>query len=228
VGIQRSPHLHDGLTITVHSEKTKAIMTFFDIRAKLIARWWLILAFVIGFTLAFYPWSAQRSHVASIGLGISLNSPEYAEVVQNNASSYAESLTEFTLYISARFESIEVQSKIAEEAGIGVADFNALNPFYTVVEQGGGYVSISYISNSRQQAENFLRASKLIYQEIIQVERNSRELAIFKVDPKTEFIENVAEVSRSPQYQALPSLAGLLLGVTVALIIPYKGAEEAK
>jgi hypothetical protein len=202
--------------------ETTIDMTFFDVRAKIIARWWLILAFIIGFSLAFFPWSTQRSFMGSIGLGISLNSPEYAQSATNNSSSYAEALTEFSLYMTNRFTSVEVQSKIAQEANLPITDYSPTSSFYEVTNQSGGYVSITHTFGTREEAERFIRATKEIYREVVQIERNSRELAIFKIDPKTDFVESVVEIRRSPQYQALPSLAGLLLGLTVAIIIPYK------
>lgn len=198
-------------------------MTFADVRHKILNRWLLILVFVIAFTVSFFPWSSANSYLGAIGFGVSLNSDQYLQSADGNESqAYVESLEAFSLYLTARFTSIEVQGRISTEAGLGISNFNPITPFYDVKPQNGGYVSLSFESSSEQAVKNFIGASKKIYLEIVATERISGELDKFKISPKAEFIESINLVSKPVQFRIFPSIVGMLVGLCLAIIIPNR------
>jgi len=51
-------------------------MTFSDVLNRALKRWWIIVIAIVISTLAFFPWSTDTLFKASIGIGVSLNSPE--------------------------------------------------------------------------------------------------------------------------------------------------------
>ncbi len=197
-------------------------MTYEEIRLKLLSRWWLIIAFTIGFTLFFFPWSSASTYKASIGLGISFNDSSFVSNDMQSSQAYVDSLREFSLYLSNRFKSVEVQSNIAKKAGLGIGNFDSINAFYNVTDQSGGFITISYDAGSEEAGQTFLRAVQDQYAELIQLERSNGQLQAFQIEPSTEFITDISQVRRSTQFRLLPSVAGLMIGTAIAIIVPYR------
>jgi hypothetical protein len=188
---------------------------------------------MVVFTLSFFSWTKSTNYQASIGLGISFNSQDFLNTTSGkvlastdappqSASEYIYSLSEFSKYLSARFSSVEVQGLVAQKAGLGIQSYDSKKPFYTVTPQTGGYISINYEVSSKEESEKFIKAIKETYSYLIKTERQSKELAPFKVEPKTEFIESVTTVSRPVQFQILPTIAGLLVGIAISALLPFK------
>jgi hypothetical protein len=117
---------------------------------------------------------------------------------------------------------VEVQGLVAQKAGLGIQSYDSKKPFYTVTPQTGGYISINYEVSSKEESEKFIKAIKETYSYLIKTERQSKELAPFKVEPKTEFIESVTTVSRPVQFQILPTITGLLVGIAISALLPFK------
>jgi hypothetical protein len=205
-------------------------MTFEEALKRIIFRWWLIILIVATSTLVFFNWSNSSSYQSSIGVGISFNQEDFLSQFSgqpvpqslNRGSEYVASLEEFSKYLLARFSSVEVQGLVSRRAELGIQNFDSKSPFYNVTTQNGGYVSISYETKDRQTGERFIQAIKETYNILIEKERKSGELSAFQVTPKTEFIENTASISRPVQFQLLPSVAGLLVAITIATLIPRK------
>jgi hypothetical protein len=197
-------------------------MTYEEIRLKLLARWWLILAFTIGFTFVFFPWSSSTAYKASIGLGISFNNPAFIETDNQASNGYVSSLKEFSLYLANRFRSVEVQSSVAKKAGLGVANFTSVKAFYDVTDQGGGFITISYDAPSQEVAQTFINVIQDQYNQIITIERSNNQLPAFQITPNTQFITDISEVRRPTQFRLLPSVAGVMLGLAIAIIAPYR------
>lgn len=209
-------------------------MTFEEAIKRIFFRWWLIAIIVVVFTLSFLNWTTTNSFQASIGLGISFNSdsflnqvnnqnlPNTAIAAANRGPEYTYSLSEFSGYLLARFSSIEVQSKIAEKIGDKQASYSTKQPFYKVESQNGGYISVYYDARTSEIAQKFLNAVKEEFRSLIITERNKKEIAAFQIDPKNEFTENIVEIARPTQFKLLPSIVGLLLGLTLAAVLPFK------
>jgi hypothetical protein len=201
-------------------------MTYEDIRLKLLSRWWLIIAFAVGFTLFFYPWSNASYYKASIGIGIAFNGAGFESTDQSASQAYVDSLQQFSLYLSNRFKSVEVQSSVAKKAGLGVGNFNPISSFYTVTEQSGGFISINYDAGTEEAAGSFITAIQTQYKELVETERSRSQIQAFRVSPNTEFITDISQVRRSTQFQLLPSIAGLMIGVAIAIVVPYKSKPK--
>jgi hypothetical protein len=208
-------------------------MSLEEVIKRILFRWWLILIIMVVFTLSFFSWTKSTNYQASIGLGISFNSQDFLNTTSGkvlastdappqSASEYIYSLSEFSKYLSARFSSVEVQGLVAQKAGLGIQSYDSKKPFYTVTPQTGGYISINYEVSSKEESEKFIKAIKETYSYLIKTERQSKELAPFKVEPKTEFIESVTTVSRPVQFQILPTITGLLVGIAISALLPFK------
>lgn len=188
---------------------------------------------MVVFTLSFFSWTRSTNYQASIGLGISFNSQDFTnttsgKVLSSNdinpqsGSEYIYSLSEFSKYLSARFASVEIQSLVAQKAGLSIQSYDPKKPFYTVTPQSGGYISVNYEVPSKEESEKFIKAVKETYNDLIKIERQNKELSAFKVEPKTEFIESVSTISRPVQFQILPTIAGLLVGIAISALLPFK------
>lgn len=204
-------------------------MTIQDIFNKIIARWWLVLVFFLISLSVFFPTFGSHSYRASIGLGANFNHPAFIRSGIHTSSQYAIAMDELSRYLASRFSSTEVQMRVAQEANLAVNNFNPSTPFYDIVRQGGGFISISFTSPTKTGAENFLEAIKNVYTEVITTEMASEHiLDDFKIKPQAEFINQIAEVRRPFQFEVLPIIAGLLAGLFVAVILPYKKPLQAK
>jgi len=209
-------------------------MTFEEVIKRALFRWWLIVIFVIVFTLSFLNWTTATSFQASIGIGISFNNDDFLNEARgvamanttgqapNRGAEYTYSLQEFSNYLLARFSSVEIQSRIAEKINDKQASYNPKQPFYDVETQNGGYISIQYEAESQEIAEKFLQTVKEEFRNLVLIERNKKEIPTFQIDPKNEFVENIVDIARPNQFKILPSVAGLLIGLTVAVLLPFK------
>lgn len=206
-------------------------MTFEDLVKRVLLRWWLTLIFILGFTLIFYSWTSSTSYQASLGIGISFNNPDFLGQndgqVQTNSvgkrgSEYTLALEEFSRYLAARFNSAEVQSMVAQRAGLKISSFSTKQAFYTVTPQFSGYISIAHELPSQESAEAFIQAIKSTFKDLITIEKNLGELQPYKIKPKEEFVETVTPVSKKAQFKILPSVVGFLVGITLSALLPFK------
>jgi hypothetical protein len=203
-------------------------MTFAHLIDKVKRLWWLVLASTIAFSLIFFPWLSESQYQASIGFGLNLNSLQSSTRDGNTDLAYVTSLEAFSLYLQNRFSSIEIQELISRNMGAGVSSFSDKKPFYDVSNQGGGFISLGYTSQDETLAKKFLSVSKEAYNQLVQ-EWNEQRAGGFEIKPMTKFIETVTPVSRSKQMQVLPTIAGLLLGIFIALILPIsKPADKSE
>jgi len=193
---------------------------------RIVSRWWLVLVFLIILVSTLSPFVSQNSYSANISLGAKFNSDEFIQTNDQNSQQYTESLSAFSSYLSNRFSSIDVQSYIADELKLGDITFEQKNPFYNVTSQQGGFVSLNYRTDQKSKAEDFLEAVKNVYQELLEVEMQENTLPAFQVEPQTNFIESVTEVSTPTQLRILPILAGVFLGIFVAAIWPLKSEKD--
>ena len=193
---------------------------------RIVSRWWLVLVFLIILFSTLSPFVSQNSYSANISLGAKFNSDEFIQTNDQNSQQYTESLSAFSSYLSNRFSSIDVQSYIADELKLRDITFEQKNPFYNVTSQQGGFVSLNYRTDQKSKAEDFLEAVKNVYQELLEVEMQENTLPAFQVEPQTNFIESVTEVSTPTQLRILPILAGVFLGIFVAAIWPLKSEKD--
>lgn len=204
-------------------------MTIQNIINKIIARWWLVLIFFLISLAVFFPNLSSHYYKASIGLGANFNSPAFIRSGIQTSSQYVEGMDELSRYLSARFSSVEVQMRINQEAELGLTNFQATTPFYEITRQGGGYISITFDSSKKEKAEKFLEVVKNVYSEIITTEMSGDHVLVdFQIKPQEDFFSHISEVRKPLQLKILPILVGLLAGLFVAIILPYKSEAQIK
>jgi len=198
-------------------------MTFANIQHRILKGWWIIVITTAAFTLGFSPWVQSNSYQASIGLGVSFNSPNYVNDLENRSTTlaYVQAAKEFSEYLQTRFSSVEVQDLVSKESGIKVNNYNVKNPFYTVGAGAGGFISVGYTDDDLVTAQNFIKAIKKAYYSVVD-EWNQSRLDNFKITPMQNFIETVATTQKPTQIQILPAIIGFLVAVLLTIAIPFK------
>ena len=83
-------------------------------------------------------------------------------------------------------------------------------------------MNISSSFGSESEANNFLTAVKKTYSELLQTEKNFNETSPYKIKPMENFIQSIVKTSTPLQFQILPTIFGLLLGILIALLLPSK------
>jgi len=198
-------------------------MTFANIQHRILKGWWIIVITTAAFTLGFSPWVQSNSYQASIGLGVSFNSPNYVNDLENRSTTlaYVQAAKEFSEYLQTRFSSVEVQDLVSKESGIKVNNYNVKNPFYTVGVGAGGFISVGYTDDNLVTGQNFIKAIKKAYYSVVD-EWNQSRLDNFKITPMQNFIETVATTQKPTQIQILPAIIGFLVAVLLTIAIPFK------
>jgi hypothetical protein len=191
--------------------------------------WWIPLILGIGFTFfGFSSFVDKTEYRANIGIGATYNNPEYIKTLPQDRSL---SLTKLSEYLTNRFKSPEIQLKVAQEtreANSSIKKYNEVTdisldykkPFYDIVSQENGFVSIGANFKSEQEAQNFLTAIKTTYRNLIETE-NASELPTYRIKPMDNFKEGVLVVKTAIQFKVLPTILGILLGFLLLLIIPF-------
>lgn len=193
-------------------------MTISDLTRRVLAYWWIIIATGVAFTLLLFPWSSDTQYVGAITVGINFNDPSLSDFEQSQIS-YVDSFEQLSIYVEQRFSAIEIQSTINEEADLNIGSLSNGNPFYELENQGAGFVNITYTANNREEAEKFLIGAKAGYNQIISEWNDARQNE-FTVRPMTTFSESVVEVQKPIQFQLLPVISGVLIGVVLIMILP--------
>ena len=205
-------------------------MTFemFLIRCKRF--WWIPVLLAVSFTFfGFSGFVDKVEYRASIGVGATYNNPEYIKITPQDRSL---SLSKLSEYLANRFKSPEIQLKVAEEtreanssnkkAGV-VSDISIdyKKPFYDVLSQENGFISVGANFKSETEAQNFLTAIKVSYRNLIETENNS-ELPTYRIRPMDNFREAIMQVKTPIQFKVLPTILGLLLGLLLMLVLPFR------
>jgi hypothetical protein len=195
-------------------------MTISTLINKLKTYWYVILILPILFSFfGFSSYNNKTEYKASIGLGYTFNSPDYTKVSSDN---YDRAINSGGEYLANRFKSVEVQKRITSEMGIGDSKIDPKKPFYELANQQAGFVNVVASFGSESEANNFLIAIKKTYTELLQTEKNFNENTPYKIKPMENFIQSVIKTSTPIQFQFLPTIFGLLLGISIALLLPGK------
>ena len=158
-----------------------------------------------------------NTYAASISLGIQYNNPALPDAGEE-LTGYTESLDDFSLYLTSRFTTVEIQDIIARTLETTVL-YSEEEAFYTVTNQGGGFVNLFYVAGSSAEAEKFIDGAKSAYETLVE-EWNQTRLTRFQITPQTEFTEVVVAQEASLQMRAVPVFASVLLGVLLLLVLP--------
>jgi hypothetical protein len=200
-------------------------MSFKEILVRILKGWWLILIFTLIFTIAFYK-STQSKDIyrASISVGITFDNILQEQNIKDTAdktpSLFTSISTSISQYLLFRFSSVEIQDMVAKKMGVQISDLNNITPFYRVLDEKAGFVSISYDSESKNDAEKFLDAIKQVYNFLIATELNNNQTNTYKVRPQENLIQSITTSQKPAQQKILPSITGFLVGVAVSLLSP--------
>jgi capsular polysaccharide biosynthesis protein len=195
-------------------------MTISTLIGKLKRYWYILVILPILFSLfGFSSYNNKTEYKASIGLGYTFNSPDYSKVSSDN---YDRAINSGGEYLANRFKSVEIQKRIVSEMGIGDSRIDAKKPFYEIANQQAGFVNVLATFGSDTEANNFLNAVKKTYIELLQTEKNFNESSPYKIKPMENFLQSVVKTTTPIQFQILPTIFGLLLGILVALLLPAK------
>jgi hypothetical protein len=201
-----------------------------DLLARIYKRWLVILiVVVVAVTLTWFYGKKNQNltsttvYKASISVGIN----NLADLNQPQTVSYVppRTITIFTSYLQNRFASPEVQYKIATILGLEIVDFNQTTPFYGIIPQDGGFVTLVYQNGDQNLANKFILAVKQVYNELIIIERSENLPNSAKVYPQTSFVEAVFPVTKNLQqssYIYLPAIGAFLLTLVALLLLPLK------
>lgn len=202
-----------------------------ELLSRVTKRWW-ILAIAIIFII-FSTWlysktnqSFTTSTVYKASIAVGINSSEDTKAPNYLSFVPVKQMSVYSNYLEKRFASPEIQYKVATKMGIELSDFNQTLPFYGIVSQDGGYVTLIYENSDKNIAQKFLTAVKEVYAQIISTEQGSDDL--YKTDKtvtKKEFLEALFPVTKSFQqssYMYLPGVAATLVAIFILLCIPLK------
>ena len=192
-------------------------MTLALVRTRLRYYWWILPLFLLLSVVAFMPRVQGNTYAASISLGIQYNNPALPDAGEE-LTGYTESLDDFSLYLTSRFTTVEIQDIIARTLETTVL-YSEEEAFYTVTNQGGGFVNLFYVAGSSAEAEKFIDGAKSAYETLVE-EWNQTRLTRFQITPQTEFTEVVVAQEASLQMRAVPVFASVLLGVLLLLVLP--------
>jgi hypothetical protein len=208
-------------------------MTFSDIAMRIVKRWGIILIIVGVANALFFPKTSNPRFLSSVSMGMNFNSSQYQSLLQagNNfaQSSYEVALEQFSLYLTNRLSSPEIQSEITKSGKIG-ATVDAKKPFYEVKSQAGGFVNVYYFAQSQDEGDMFIKSALDVYENKILREWNAARPPMFAVQPMPRDTYNmqVTQLSSTIPNLLLPTISGLLVGVFIALLLPLKNLALVK
>lgn len=202
-------------------------MTFELIRAKLIKNSWVIILSLIILNASFFTNTYNSSYISSITVGLSINNAQYQSLLtsSNNfaANTYDKTLDNLSLYLTNRFASPDIQYEISENAKLR-EKIDTKKPFYEIKNQSGGFVNISYSAESKAQGEGFINSVNAVFVNKIVAEWNKDRPQIFMIDQsnknQTNFNSSVIQVNPPIQNAFLPTIAGVLIGSLIAILLP--------
>lgn len=196
-------------------------MNLIEIFERIWKRWWLILAILIVCILIATPFTTSVQHRATISFGMSYNNARLESV---NIVDLAQAQVNLSNYLFSRMSSVEVQDLIAREADLPTDGLDERNPFYLVKDQKAGFVTLTFLSDDKEEATRFLEASKLAYYSVVN-EWNEINPSVFDVQASTSFLDSNTEVGQPFQIKLLPPFIGLTVGLMISLLIPVKKTE---
>lgn len=193
-------------------------MTIADLTRRIFAYWWVIIITGTAFSLLLFPWTNQVQYVGTITVGINLNDPTLSSLEESSLA-YVESFEALSTYIDQRFSAIDIQNIVSQESGLNIPSLVEGKPFYEVTLQGAGFSNISYKTPHKDQAERFTQGVKVAYTQIVEEWNESRQ-SEFRITPMTQFTSSVVATQKPVQFQLLPIISGILVGIVVIVILP--------
>jgi len=195
-------------------------MTIDQILDKLKIRWFWIVILVI-FASLFSFLISKESYQVSLTFGLNFNQSQFLENKNDSGKTYLDSLPIFSNFLTTSFASTFIQNQIATELN---QEFLVVpkKSFFEIQNIGNGFVTLSWKTDSVQNAQKFVEATQKTYKNQIVQSWNQGKLANFEVKAIENFEPIILKTSVPVQTRLLPILAGFILGSILAIIIPKR------
>jgi capsular polysaccharide biosynthesis protein len=208
-------------------------MTFEYIRTKLLKNSWLVVIAIIVANLSLLTNSYSPSYLASITVGLSINNTQYQSLLSSSnnfaTNTYGKTLDDLSLYLSSRLAAPDIQNEISENAKLS-EKIDTKKPFYEVKNQNAGFVNVSYSAKTKSEGERFVASVNNVFLSKIVTEWNKDRPQLFVIDQvnknKIDFNNSVIEVKPPIQNTLLPTIAGFLVGILLAILFPTRNFDK--
>jgi hypothetical protein len=214
-------------------------MTIQELINRVVKRWWIILliTLIVGGG-GFYTLN-NKTYIASVNVGMDFVSANAkAGEAQNNSEIYTKTITsevaysdmlgQLGKYLSSRYSSLNLQTKIAKEVGVELPATAEKKPFYDVMEQGSGFVTLNYKAAKKEEADKFIQVVREINSAQLANEWNGSRNEKFKVQPAINAVATVSEFPTPIESKLLPALAALIAASCLSSLIPTRSESKEK
>jgi len=206
-------------------------MTFSNLFSVIIKRIWLPILFAV-LAAAILLTQFNRPQFGSTvtvgmptnGQGFSLQLNYEVPAINENQSKDVsvqsmQTALDTSVYLSKRYQAIDVQAAIAKKMGISTNNLSSESPFYTVNNQGFGYVNVSFQSANKSEVDAFQKAVQETHAMIVD-EWNTGRNGPFLVEKTPQFPSTQYQIDANIQSLFIPVLAVFLLGCVLIILWP--------
>lgn len=212
-------------------------MTIKDLQKKIKKYWWIPILSTLIFTAAFLPSLLKEQYEGNLTVGINVDSKEifweeitYEECKDDEEqrilkrNNYIETIKLFGDYFINIVTDTDTQAEIAKEMGKTTDNLDEKDPFFETDNHGLGVINFKYQNEDKEDAKNFIKATKKVYINIINDLNDDQDL--YTISRSDIFWEEVIKVEKPLQQKVLPTLAGLTFGLAFVSILPTKKNKE--
>jgi hypothetical protein len=200
-------------------------MTFQHFLKKLIKYFWV---FILVSATIFLVWNnviTKPEFLGNISVGANFSNIEINDNNMNSEKDYSTLSTNLSKLLSAKYSSISIQQIYAKELGFSVNKGSEKKPIYEIVDQGLGFISITYVANSEDEAKKFIEITKNVYKEKIIPDWNQNRSSSYIINPNTDFISSVSLIKTSTLNYSIPVLIAVITSLVIIALLPLKQSE---
>lgn len=211
-------------------------MNIRDLGNLYIKRIWIILLLtsVIGGYM-YVDLGTKSTYTANLTLGLSLNSLPQSDPVsleainqQNSDNIFISTLGPLSRLMLLRFKSLSIQKTIADEANITLPTTAEKVPIYDVIENGLGFITITYKDSNETRANKVKDAIINAYNNVIIPEWNEKKQDKYKIKAQDNINQAVVKSNNSVQTRLTPALAVFIITSIIILLVPNLKIKENK
>lgn len=191
---------------------------------------WLIIFITVVVAIASFSLIGVSTYKATITLGLSFNHPTFLEAKQDSIfvekPNFLDTQGKLSRFLENRLASVESQEIVAKELGLENLNFNADKPFYKLTDQELGFITVSYSTKNKNQAEKFNQVIyKQVYPKIIDQWNDSR-ITNFQISAIQKPVESVQTITTSLQEKLIAPIAVLIISSLVIALWPFKNKDN--
>lgn len=177
----------------------------------------------------------KSTYTTNLTLGLSLNSLPQSDPVSleninqsNSDNIFINTLGPLSRLMLLRFKSLSVQKTIADEANIALPATAEKVPIYDVIENGLGYITITYKDNNEETVNKVKNAIIRAYKNVIIPEWNEKKQDKYKIKAQDNINQAIVKSDNSLQTRLTPAFAVFVLASIISLLVPSLKQEEKK